>query len=183
MSVNSGNAPAWLFSFLDLAFLILIALLHTADYAEDPAPELASIELPEIQRSSTAPAEFDAAEQWHVRVYPRRLPEDRATFSLVASRPEPDAREPGEPLRVAPDELQQALARLRDRSVAKPVLAPHRDSRSEDFLTALGFVQEVWPEAHVSAVRPRVATPSVSAAPVPANASLEMSAGRTAGLP
>lgn len=165
MSANTGNAPAWLFSFLDLAFLILIALLQTTDREGDPAAELASIELPEIQRSSTAPLALSADLQWQLRVYPRRLPEDPAAFSLVARKPGQVSPGPENEVRVASHELQQALEGLRAQSAAKPLLAPHRDSRSEDFLTALGFLQEVWPESHSAAVRPLVPTPSVSAAP------------------
>ncbi len=165
MSANTGNAPAWLFSFLDLAFLILIALLQTTDREGDPAAELASIELPEIQRSSTAPLALSADLQWQLRVYPRRLPEDPAAFSLVARKPGQVSPGPENEVRVASHELQRALEGLRAQSAAKPLLAPHRDSRSEDFLTALGFLQEVWPEAHSAAVRPLVPTPSVSAAP------------------
>jgi hypothetical protein len=173
MSMNTGNAPAWLFSFLDLAFLIMIALLHTTDSEPVPTPELALVELPEIERSVTTPLSADAAAQWHVRVHPRRTPDDTAAFSLVANGGEGASQESLATndrevahARLAGDELGLALTGLRERSDAKPLLAPHRDSRSEDFLTALAFVQRVWPDSHSAAVRPQTTPPAVSAAPM-----------------
>ncbi len=72
MSANSGSAPAWLFSFLDLAFLILIAVLLTADGEPEDAPDLAAIALPEIQRSSTDPLDLAAPLGLPVRVLVNR---------------------------------------------------------------------------------------------------------------
>ena len=39
---DSSNAPSWLFSFVDLAFLLLIAMTQLAQDAIPPAPELGS---------------------------------------------------------------------------------------------------------------------------------------------
>ncbi|MCH7869201.1 MAG: hypothetical protein IH881_16015 [Myxococcales bacterium] len=159
MSANTGNAPAWLFSFLDLAFLLLIAVLLAADRDQVSAPDLAAMELPEIQRSNTDSLQLGSEAPWQLRIHPRRAAEDLAAFSLVNGQP-------ADEVRIASRELKLALAGLHGRSGAKPLLAPHRDSRSEDFLTALGFVQEVWPATHTAAVRPIAQAPAVSAAPI-----------------
>lgn len=164
MSAKSGNAPAWLFSFLDLAFLILIAVLLTSDPTADDTPSLASIDLPEIQRSSTRALETEPGRQWQLRVYPRLSVEDSTAFSLSALGTRAGSAAEAADQRLTAHELQGALLALRDQAANKPVLAPHRDSRSEDFLTALGFVQEVWPDQHVAAVKPRTPLPAVSAA-------------------
>ncbi len=176
MSANSGNAPAWLFSFLDLAFLILIAVLLTADGDPEDAPDLAAIALPEIQRSSTDPLDLAASAPWQLRVHPRETGATVPPFALSPPSGDSSASQAleGEALgsdltdvanlteRVDRDELGARLRDLAARGVLKPFLAPHRDSRSEDFLTALGFVQEYWPEQHVAAVFPRAETPAVS---------------------
>lgn len=161
MSANSGNAPAWLFSFIDLAFLILIALLLSADFSQGEAPALASIDLPRIQRSSTGALEIEPGTQWQLRVHPRLASGEPGPFSLALLTREPQADAP----RYDAAQLEIALRELAARSASKPLLAPHRDARSEDFLTALGFVQEVWPDAHIAAVEPRAPMPAVSAAP------------------
>lgn len=161
MSKNTANAPAWLFSFLDLAFLILIAVLITTDREDDLSLELATIELPQIEESSTVPLDAVAAVQWQVRIHERRAPDDDAAFSLVA-QPSTEAESES---RIVSSQLRFELLALSERDEAKPFLAPHRDSRSEDFLTALGAVQEVWPEAQLAAVRPVATTPSVAAGP------------------
>jgi hypothetical protein len=105
---------------------MLIALLHSTDVAKDEAPDFAEMELPEIHRSNTLALESDAAVRWQVRVHPRQTQEDDAAFTLVSGAPDASDDE----VRIAPGQLRAALARPRDRSVAKPMLAPHRDSRS-----------------------------------------------------
>ncbi|MDP6978610.1 MAG: hypothetical protein QF570_08405 [Myxococcota bacterium] len=176
MSANPENAPAWLFSFLDLAFLILIAVLLTTDGDPEDAPDLAAIALPEIQRSSTDPLELASAAPWQLRVHPREAGAAVPPFTLLPPNDAsgmplaPDgeilttaAAEPADELdRVDRDELGAQLRDLADNGVQKPFLAPHRDSRSEDFLAALGFVQEYWSEQHVAAVFPRTQPPAVS---------------------
>lgn len=169
MSANSGNAPAWLFSFLDLAFLILIAVLLTADGDPEEAPDLAAIELPEIQRSSTEALTLASEEPWQLRVHPRSGENESAPFVISRAASAGDvAADATETVHVDRDGLGVELQSLAARGLGKPFIAPHRDSRSEDFLTALGFVQEYWPEQHVAAVyprNPRAETPAVSAAP------------------
>lgn len=160
MAANSGSAPAWLFSFLDLAFLILIAVLLTADGEPEDAPDLAAIPLPEIQRSSTEPLARSSATPWQLRVHPRAGESSEAPFTLSLASDEAagDAT-----AYVASSELAERLRALAGAGATKPFLAPHRDSRSEDFLTALGFVQEYWPQRHAAAVIPRSELPAVSA--------------------
>ncbi len=176
---NSAGAPVWLFSFLDLAFLMLIALLHVA---ESPGTgfdlELGQIAVPRIDRSSTEPLPADAAQRWQIRIHPLRDSDSlaiAAPFSLVPIRHEPtglarprdarpqDAAELEEAGRLKRERLAALLAELRRQETAKPLLAPHRDARSEDFLTALALVQQHWSESSYATVKPQEMLPSVSA--------------------
>lgn len=169
---HDRSAPIWLFSFVDLAFLLLIAFTQIGPRVDaiDPAlgqieiPQLAEIESPvsQLERSKLAPL-------WQLRVYPI-APGDsnagaRAPFELiepgsearVASEQRADPKASNSPRKARPidaTELASQLRLLRDRELEKPILAPHRDSRSEDLLIAVGLLQEVWQTNRAVAVVP-----------------------------
>ena len=62
---QDGGAPAWLFSFVDLAFLMLIALTQLAgDVGADP-PDLGEIVVPRIGEQATqGELRPDASRAW-----------------------------------------------------------------------------------------------------------------------
>ena len=65
MDAEQGGAPAWLFSFVDLAFLMLIAMTQLAgDVAQ--APDLGEMIVPSINEQS-APGELATGSDraWH----------------------------------------------------------------------------------------------------------------------
>jgi hypothetical protein len=41
--------------------------------------------------------------------------------------------------------LRAKLLLLHEQRVAKPLLAPHEDSRSQDMLDAAGMIEQYWP--------------------------------------
>lgn len=140
MAPPAGNAPAWLFSFVDLAFLLLIAMTQLG--GTPSAPELGEIVVPAIQ--SDQKRLTGGADRWQVRVHP---PEAEAVgpFELVGN---------GESARLALPELRARLADVHTAAEAKPLLAPHQDSRSQDMLDALALLEELWPSTRRAAVRP-----------------------------
>jgi hypothetical protein len=148
---DSGNAPSWLFSFVDLAFLLLIAMTQLADDA--PGPDLGDIIVPKIEQSALAPAPARREQPWQLRVHP---PEEGVPpFVLLRDAGEPEA---GEPVRLTLAELHARLAQLKMAGEAKPLLAPHEDSRSQDLLDAVGALDAQWPGRRRAVVSPFVAT-------------------------
>ncbi len=163
MKRRERSAPIWLFSFVDLAFLLLIAFTWLApDRAKSPV-ELAELELPRIERITPSDAAATGAPVWQVRVHPLAGSDDpataRAPFDLV---------EPGvdTPHAIDAAELEAGLALLRDRGMARPLLAPHRDARSEDLLVAVSLLESAWQGDRGVAVQPlpAVASPAGSSA-------------------
>ena len=69
MPPPSGHAPPWLFSFVDLAFLLLIAMTQIAG-AADRKPDLGEFKVPRIHEDSTAQLPDGARERWQLRVHP-----------------------------------------------------------------------------------------------------------------
>ena len=147
------HAPVWLFSFVDLAFLLLIAMTQL-DEGRELAVELGEIVVPRIHASAEAMPSA-AAVRWQLRVYPAK-PEEPATtpFELVL----PSADESEEPARrLGSGALRAELASLKTTGVARPILAPHADSRSQDLLDAVGILEEVWPDRRRATVAPDLA--------------------------
>ncbi len=145
------HAPVWLFSFVDLAFLLLIAMTQL-DEGRELAVQLGEIVVPRIHASAEGmPAA--AAARWQLRVHPV---DERAAspFALVLPRTDESEAE-GERLDAAG--LRAALASLHGAGAARPLLAPHADSRSQDLLDAIGILEGVWPDRRRATVAPDLA--------------------------
>jgi len=145
------HAPVWLFSFVDLAFLLLIAMTQL-DEGRELAVELGEIVVPRIHASAEGmPAA--AAARWQLRVHPA---DASAASPFALALPQLDGSEPqGERLDAAA--LRTRLAALHAASVARPLLAPHADSRSQDLLDAVSILEEVWPDRRRATVAPDLA--------------------------
>jgi len=152
MANRSGNAPAWLFSFVDLAFLMLIAMTQVASRAS--GPDLGEVLVPRLQTEATANLPSDARARWQLRVHPPAA--DLAPFELVMAA---DATAASQEARLSVKELRQQLLSLLEADAEKPLLAPHRDSRSEDLLEAAGLLEESWPRRRRATVAPLFAGP------------------------
>ena len=135
MAAQNSDTPAWLFSFVDLAFLILLMMTQVGSLDSQKGLDLGELIVPRVGENAPAEAMSTGASVTQVRVYP---PGDALpVFELVP---------PGAPgVRVDRTQLRERLVRLRAGSADRPVLAPHADSRSEDLLTAVSLVEDVWP--------------------------------------
>lgn len=144
---RDGGAPAWLFSFVDLAFLMLIAMTQLASDVGAEAPDLGEIVVPRIGEEG-APGELTAgaSKVWQLRIYP---PDRDAEPSVEALGPYAlilgGGEEAGEIERLSLLELKEDIAGLSDGGAKKPLLAPHEDSRSQDLLDAVAALEEHWP--------------------------------------
>ena len=138
MSSPSGNAPSWLFSFVDLAFLVLIALTQLAP-DEGSAPDLGSLAVPRIGREAKAELPTAARDRWQLRIHP---PGDGEPFELARTG-DPAAAAPG--ARLAAADLEVRLADLSSSHQDRPLLAPREDSRSRDLLLAATLLEQIWP--------------------------------------
>ena len=115
------HAPVWLFSFVDLAFLLLIAMTQL-DEGRELAVRLGEIVVPRIHASAEGMPSAAAA-RWQLRVHPADASQP-SPFALVL--PSPDGSE-AEGTRLDATTLRLQLASLRRANVARPLLAPHAD--------------------------------------------------------
>ena len=133
---SAGNAPSWLFSFVDLAFLMLIAMTQLANPG---AIHLGELIVPKIAEEQTEAPASAVRDGYQLRVHPPE--DDTAPFQLVRSADAATA----EVVRLDEDGLRARLAELREAGDEKPALAPHEDSRSHDLLKAVALLEEQWP--------------------------------------
>jgi hypothetical protein len=152
-----------LYSFVDLAFLLLIAMSQL-DLDLRASVDLGEITIPNIVTSAATPLSADARERWQLRVHP---PEDEAAgpFALVVmGAGAVDERIGVEALRASLDALQQERG-------PKPLLAPHKTSHSRDLLLAVALLEERWPSRRSVILAPEEeasaadSLPAVSAGP------------------
>ncbi len=134
MTSPSGNAPAWLFAFVDLAFLLLLAMTQLG--GNPNAPELGELPVPRIGGEATQDLRSRAPELWQVRVHPPNAVE-LEPFELVGAEAGAE--------RLSAGALRVRLAELHASNERKPLLAPHADSRSQDFLDAVQLIEDEWP--------------------------------------
>lgn len=161
MKRRDRSAPIWLFSFVDLAFLLLIALAQLLPDRKQSESPIAELELPRIE--SVAPGTSDRADspRWQLRVEPVPASEGATPRRIPFALLEPGS-DPTTATRVDADELAARLDQLRDRETERPLLAPHRDARAEDLLVAVSILERVWANERGVTVEP---VPAVSARP------------------
>ena len=146
------GAPVWLFSFVDLAFLLLIALTQMQS-GKQMAVELGEIVVPKIS-TETDGMPSSAPIAWQLRVHPKDDEQpDQSPFELL------DPARPGESQRIGEAELRVRLSSLAQRGSERPVLAPDADSRSQDLLTAVSLVEAAWPQRRRATVTPLAGGP------------------------
>lgn len=148
MEQSDGGAPAWLFSFVDLAFLMLIAMTQLAPDPGAKMPNLGEMIVPRVGAAASTEMGSSAAEVWQLRVHP---PEEEVEspyelIRVVEGHPVDEGK------RVVADDLRALLADLKQGDGTKPMLAPHEDSRSQDMLEAAAMLEELWPGRRRAAV-------------------------------
>jgi hypothetical protein len=139
---NEGAAPSWLFSFVDLAFLMLIAMTQLAGDVNPEAPDLGEMVVPRIGADNSNESSTGSSEAWQLRVHPRGMYEGDVAFELVLVGAE---TEPPSEWYAEVEQLRERLVALQQDSGTRPVLAPHEDSRSQDMLDAAALIEEFWP--------------------------------------
>ena len=141
MQDHSEGGPSWLFSFLDLALLMLVAMTQLAPDKVPEVPDLGQMVVPRIGEAGSDALAAEATEVWQLRVHPPEGAE-MSPYELVRVV---DGRAIDEGRRIESAALKTQLANLKSSNGRKPMLAPHEDSRSQDMLEAAAMLEEVWP--------------------------------------
>ena len=146
MLTEEGGAPSWLFSFVDLAFLSMIAMTQLASDVQKPQPDLGELVIPSVGGEVAAELSLAANEQWQLRVLPPD-PESTGPYELIhrsAAGTGANATV-GEGVRLTIVDVTRQLEQLERDVGTQPLLAPHKDSRSQDLLDAASAIESLWP--------------------------------------
>lgn len=138
--MKKKNNQTWLFSFTDLAFLLLISL-SAIPSAEKVTIRFAEMNVPVVPDSrQLAPVE-QLREVWELQVYP--VSGEHPVPYRIVQGGLGSVPGGGSELLLGPEELVPALESLRQRNI-QPMLLPEKRSLSQDFLFAAGALARVW---------------------------------------
>ena len=151
MMSEDSHAPVWLFSFVDLSFLLIIAMTQIGGDGQPGAPVLGNVVVPRIHADTATALPTDARTRWQVRVHPISEGETFAPFELVHR----GGVDGGEVLDA--ESLGLRLKDLAAEGVRTPILAPHEDSRTRHLLEAAGLIEDLWPRRRRATVEPLLA--------------------------
>lgn len=166
MQRHERSAPIWLFSFVDLAFLLLIAFTQIGADDSTRGPTLARVEIPRLHGPGAPPdATVDGA-GWQLRVTPATVATDtpHRPFALV----EPRTNETFPEASIDAADLAVRLRVVATRGGERPTLLPHPDARAEDLLVAVDLIDAVWGRPANAWARPGSASPPSDPAEVAA---------------
>jgi len=141
MNDSSGGAPSWLFSFVDLAFLMVIAMTQLAADPADERPDLGEMVVPRIAAESSTEVSTGASRAWQLRIHPA-VDDAPTPFELIAVD---DGVPADSEWIVDAQALRERLEQVEETRAARPVLAPHQDARSQDLLDAAAALEDHWP--------------------------------------
>jgi hypothetical protein len=138
------NSQTWLFSFTDLAFLLLISLSLIPSAPNNITIKLAEMDVPVVPEHGQLDPVATAREVWELQVFavsekhptPYRLL--RAGIGKVVSGDDGKI--------LTKEELLPELLALQQRNI-RPMLLPEKSSLSQDFLYAAGVIAKVWTDS------------------------------------
>lgn len=140
--MKNKNSQSWLFSFTDLAFLLLISLSLIPSAPNSITIHFAEMDVPVVPDNQNMTDVAPVQEAWELQVL---APASALNFqyrlvhmALVKNEP----RELDVKL-LSAENLEVELQSLRSQGI-RPSLLPEKSSLSQDFLFAVGAVAKVW---------------------------------------
>ena len=146
--MKKNNGQTWLFSFTDLAFLLLISL-STIPVADSVTIRFSEMDVPVVPENQQLGALGLLREVWELQVHPV-TDEYPVPYKIIRTGLGTSA-EGQETMLLAPEQLLGALEKLKARNV-QPILLPEKTSITQDLLYAAGAMAKVWGLEHSETV-------------------------------
>ncbi|OQX64322.1 MAG: hypothetical protein B5M56_00150 [Desulfococcus sp. 4484_241] len=140
MRTKYRQNQAWIFSFADLAFLLLIAFTQASTIGKNPI-SVGEMTLPKVVKGPDVELFVHDAKVRQIRVHRPYFDTDNKPFQLVTI-----ARDghPEEGPRMSAPELKGLLVSLKNEGADRPVLVPDEKSLSKDMLLAMSLIEKIW---------------------------------------
>jgi len=139
MRIKRNQNQIWLFSFADLAFLLLIAFTQASTIGKKPI-NIGEMVLPKVVDGPNIERLQGPVKLYQIRVHKPR-PDTAGPFQLVAVS---EADEESAGALMSARGLENTLVALHRSGLARPVLVPDESSWSRDMLLAMSLVEKIW---------------------------------------
>ena len=137
------NSQVWLFSFADLAFLLLIAFTQTSTVGKKPV-NIGEMTIPRVVKNDQVSAIEQSYESYQIRVLKPTIPESNP-YQIVYVR---GASEKIDPSLLSSQDLSNRLTQIRQSGNQRPILVPDIFSLSKDTLMAMSIIESVYEDAN-----------------------------------
>ncbi len=132
----------WLFSFADLAFLLLIAFTQASTIGKAPV-NIGEMSIPKVVDSPDIASITQQKESYQIRVH-RPSEDDPKPFQLVSFA---GTQETSLSQRLSAAELRDRLIILKQKGTQRPILVPDEFSLSKDMLMSMSIIEKVWTDS------------------------------------
>ncbi len=139
----AGENRIWLFSFADLAFLLLIAFTQASTIGKTPV-SIGEMTLPKVVEGPQITPFSKQARFYQVRIHKpsaSHAEENSTPFQII--RVNKDGTETAG-FRIPAKQLKEQLIELYNKGGRRPVLVPDEMSLSKDMLLAISLVEKIW---------------------------------------
>lgn len=137
------DSKIWLFSFADLAFLLLIAFTQASTIGKKPV-HIGEMTIPKVVNNNTVASLVQPSESYQIRVLKPTIPESNP-FQFVTMRGD---REEVENNPLSALDLRNRLTLMRQQGKRRPILVPDIYSLSKDTLMAMSIIEKVYEDAN-----------------------------------
>jgi hypothetical protein len=146
--MNSNDSKIWLFSFADLAFLLLIAFTQASSIGKTPV-KIGEMTIPKVVDNPDVASITQETESYQIRVHRPTIPESEP-FQMVTLLTG-DREILGK--RLSALALRNSLSELKSQGKQRPIMLPDEFSLSKDMLMAMSIIEKVWSDANRVTVR------------------------------
>jgi len=139
LKLRRNQNQIWLFSFADLAFLLLMAFTQASTVGKKPI-SIGEMTLPKVVDGPSVVLFQKTDRLYQVRVH-KPAEEAAGPFQLVIVTEDGEEMEGS---RMSAGELQTGLAAIYQNGMVRPVLVPDETSLSKDLLLAMSLIEKIW---------------------------------------
>ncbi len=137
------DSKVWLFSFADLAFLLLIAFTQASTIGKKPV-HIGEITIPKVVDNKSVSKIVQPAISYQIRVLKPTIPETNP-YQMVIIR---DTAIEVQPKLLSPLDLSNILTTLRLEGKQRPMLLPDLYSLSKDTLMAMSIIEKTYEDGN-----------------------------------
>lgn len=137
------DSRIWLFSFADLAFLLLIAFTQTSTVGKKPV-NIGEMTVPKVVKNKQVSPIEQGYQSYQIRVLKPTIPETNP-YQIVYVQ---GTKETIDKTLLSAQDLSNKLTQLQQNGNQRPILVPDIFSLSKDTLMAMSIIESVYEDAN-----------------------------------